>query len=526
MNDSKLIWAAGGESLCAPEDTLPAYWGALGAGADGLALGVQLTSDDVLVCCRNATLADTTGDKRRVGQVTAAELRALDAGAMFRSTELDGENQPAGRGDDIPWVGHAKKGDALYHPELVEVLLNFSTRTALLLHLITPRRERAARRQALVEATLAELARFGLTRDAVVAGDADVLRLVRKASPETPLALVLTGGEDEELKTRIKELKPAYLIVNAESVARRQKRGIELDAAFVKSLGKGKLRVIITSAAMPFALSPDYFRALDAEDWVAGYVCRAVRETKEMSRPSHLVVEDDFRGKSINRTLWTMGYSKMNRDTEIRHADGLFIKIRGGGEYSGASALTTYSIRGDFDAQVSFKVASPAQGTTFELAAIQVDPGYHNTDNTKINRDNANLTFDVHGAPPYASSERDEDDGFRIGWNNGPAVLRIVDTGHGTETQSVNAYNKYSRDVGDGAKDNPSGQLRLVRCGEVFNAYYTDKHNRQWVLSGSASVPTLCRDVYLRLGAKHWPKGGRVPPPNQIDFHSFRLSQH
>lgn len=524
MNDSKLTWAAGGESLSAPEDTMPAYWGALGAGADGLALGVQLTSDNVPVCCRNASLADTTGDKRRVGEVTAAELRKLDAGAVFRSTELDAENQPSGTGEDIPWVGHMKRGDALYHPELGETLLNFSTRTAVLLHLITPRKERAARRQALVAAVLAELTRFGLTRRAVVAGDADVLQLVRKASPETPRALVLTQPDDE-LKTRLKELDPQYLLADAGSIAQQQKKGIGFDAAFVRSLGKGKVRVIVTSSKMPFALSPDYFQAFDAQDWVAGFVCRAVREKNDMRRPPHLVVADDFRGQSVNRTFWTLGYSKMNQDTEIRHSDGLSIKIRSGGEYSGASALTTYSIRGDFDAQVSFTVASPAQGTTFELAAIQVDPGYYNSDNTKINRDNANLTFDVHGAPPYASSERDEDDGFRIGWNNGPAVMRIVETGHGIESQSVNAYNKYSRDVGDGATSNPTGQLRLIRRGEVFNAYYTDKHNRQWVLSGSASVPTLCRDVYLRLGAKHWPKGGRVPPPNKIDFHSFRLYQ-
>jgi len=524
MNDSKLTWAAGGESLSAPVDTMPAYWGAIGAGADGLALCVQLTSDNVPVCYRNASLTQTTGDERGISEVTAAELRRLDAGAKFRSTELDAENQPSGTGDDTPWIGHDKKGDALYHPELGEVLLNFSTRTAMLLQLVTPRRESAARRRALVEAVLVQLTRFGLRRSAVVAGDADVLRLVRKASPETPAALVLTRHDDEKFKTTLKEIAPHYLLLDAESIARRQKKSVKFDPTFVKSLKK--VRVIITSAKMPFALTPDYFQALDAQDWVAGFVCRAVRETNDMRRPQHLVVADDFEGQTINRTLWTMGYSKLNRDTEIRHSDGLSIKIRSGGEYSGAAALTTYSIRGDFDAQVAFTVAGPAQGTTFELAAIQVDPGYHNTDNSKINHDNANLTFDVHGAPPYASSERDEDDGFRIGWNNGPAVMRIVDANHGTESQSVNAYNKYSRDVGDGAKENPTGRLRLVRRGEVFNAYYTDKHNRQWVLSGSASVPTLCKDVFLRLGAKHWPKGGRVPPPNQIDFQSFRLYQH
>jgi glycerophosphoryl diester phosphodiesterase len=525
MNDSKLTWAAGGESLSAPEDTMPAYWGAIGAGADGLALGVQLTSDNVPVCCRNASLAKTTGDERKVSEVTAAELRPLDAGALFRSTELDAENQPSGTGDDTPWAGHGKKGDALYHPELGEVLLNFSTRTAILLHIITARGVSAARRQALVDAVLGQLTRFGLSRTALLAGDANVLRLVRKASPGTPLALVLRR-QDDELKTLLRELSPSYLLIDAERIARRQKKGVELDAAFVKSLGKGKVRAIVTSGKMPFALPPDYFHALDAQDWVAGFVCRAVRETKDMRGPKHLMVAEDFKGQTIDRALWTMGYSKLNRDTEISHSDGLSIKIRSGGEYSGAAALTTSSICGDFDAQVSFTVASPAQGTTFELAAIQVDPGYHNTDNTKINHDNANLTFDVHGAPPYASSERDEDDGFRIGWNNGPALMRIVEKkGHVIESQSVNAYNKYSRDVGDGAQDNPAGRLRLVRRGEVFNAYYTDKHNRRWVLSGSASVPTLCRNIFLRLGAKHWPKGGRVPPPNQIDFHSFRLYQ-
>jgi hypothetical protein len=45
------------------------------------------------------------------------------------------------------------------------------------------------------------------------------------------------------------------------------------------------------------------------------------------------------------------------------------------------------------------------------------------------------------------------------------------------------------------------------------------------VLSGTALVPTLCQDVFLRLGGKHWPKQGKTPPPNRIKFTDFRLFQ-
>ena len=45
MNGHAQIWALGGESCSAPEDTMVAYWGGIGAGADGLALALQPTAD-------------------------------------------------------------------------------------------------------------------------------------------------------------------------------------------------------------------------------------------------------------------------------------------------------------------------------------------------------------------------------------------------------------------------------------------------------------------------------------------------
>lgn len=84
MTDQSKIWALGGESHTAPENTLPAFWAGLGAGADGLAIGVRLTSDRVVVCCDRENLHKTCGDPRIVGEVSAAEFRGLDAGSMFQ----------------------------------------------------------------------------------------------------------------------------------------------------------------------------------------------------------------------------------------------------------------------------------------------------------------------------------------------------------------------------------------------------------------------------------------------------------
>lgn len=496
MNDEAAIYAWGGESHCAPSDTMPAYWGALGAGADGLVVGIQRTSDGVLVCLTEDTLEATAGDTRHVSDLSARDLARLDAGARFRSTELGDDNQPIGQGDDTPWDGSTQV--PLYHPTLDELLLVFGRRADLILMPLAPGGDAAG----LVPQILEAVRRFGLEDEIAIAGDQAV---VTAASGVTRVFRSAAG----------------------ESAAAAQAVAADLgcDAAIVdgEGLGSGGLAetpaLIVASRTMPFALAPTAFAPFRDSPALGGIAARALHESRALLRRPSLVVSDDFSGTSLDRSKWVAGYSKVARDTEIRVEDGLHIEIVAGGQYSGAAALTTFSIPGAFDARIDFTVASPQQGTTFELAAIQVDPGYHHMDNADLSNKSVNLTFDVHGAPPYASSERDEDDGFRIGWNNGPAVTQFVDRA----VQSSNIYNKYSRDVGDGRTSNPAGTLRLVRNGAVFNAYYRDRHNRAWVLSGSANVPTLAPEVFLRIGAKHWPKGGRTPPPNRLRFTGFRL---
>lgn len=538
MPDNPKIWALGGESLSAPEDTMPAYWGAVAAGADGLVIGVQMTADKRVVCCSQQTLQATCGDKRKVSAVKFAELTQLDAAARFDSLQLNKANQPlAKKGKGKPWKSRKGNRVPVYHPSLEEVCLKFGRRVGLMFHLL-PASSSSAARTALVKHVTTVLRQFGLDRSSLLAGDAATLRVAKRLSQGE---LVLVAGERQGVEAAASEavdVGASNLWIHAEEFGED-----------IADTSEG-VNIFVGSKKMPFALTPSEHLRLMRTGCVGGFVCRAVHETMDYLQPRCLVFEEKF--ASLDEKTWHLGYSKPNQDTEIKVKKGLHIDISEAGEYSGAAALLNFSLHGAFDVQVDFTVANPNQGTTFELAAIQVDPGYHHPNNKDLTRKNVNLTFDVHGAPPYASSERDENDGFRLGWNNGPAVtdfaadpISLLRQLYGTAlqriapdmldgdppgyvgkvAQSSNIYNKYSRDVGDAKEANASGQLRLVRCGSAFSAYYTDHNNSGWVLCGTAQVPTLCEDVFIRLGAKHWPKGGRTPPWNKVTFKNFRVYQ-
>ena len=75
------IWGHRGASADAPENTLPAFALALGQGADGIELDVQMTRDDELVVIHDETLERTTDGHGWVADHSLASLRSLDASA-------------------------------------------------------------------------------------------------------------------------------------------------------------------------------------------------------------------------------------------------------------------------------------------------------------------------------------------------------------------------------------------------------------------------------------------------------------
>ncbi|HKQ05271.1 MAG TPA: glycerophosphodiester phosphodiesterase [Blastocatellia bacterium] len=78
-----LIIAHRGASGLAPENTMAAFRLAIGLGADGFELDVQLSADGQPVVIHDARLNRTTDHMGAVAALTAAELAASDAGSWF-----------------------------------------------------------------------------------------------------------------------------------------------------------------------------------------------------------------------------------------------------------------------------------------------------------------------------------------------------------------------------------------------------------------------------------------------------------
>lgn len=82
-----LVYGHRGARFYAPMNTLPSFLTAIGQGADGIELDVQLTADRELVVIHDFTVDGTTDGTGAVRDLLFAELRDFDAAAKFRPQE-------------------------------------------------------------------------------------------------------------------------------------------------------------------------------------------------------------------------------------------------------------------------------------------------------------------------------------------------------------------------------------------------------------------------------------------------------
>lgn len=75
------IVAHRGASEDAPENTIAAFEEAWHQGADAIEGDFRMTRDSVIVCLHDHTLERTTGDPRKIDEVTLEDIRLLDAGS-------------------------------------------------------------------------------------------------------------------------------------------------------------------------------------------------------------------------------------------------------------------------------------------------------------------------------------------------------------------------------------------------------------------------------------------------------------
>lgn len=84
-----VIIAHRGDSSAAPENTMPAFASTTHAGAKYFEIDVRLSKDGVPVVIHDSTVDRTTNGTGVVAEMTAAELRALDAGSWFSDSFAD-----------------------------------------------------------------------------------------------------------------------------------------------------------------------------------------------------------------------------------------------------------------------------------------------------------------------------------------------------------------------------------------------------------------------------------------------------
>jgi glycerophosphoryl diester phosphodiesterase len=76
-----------------PENTLPAFYAAIEAGAHMIEFDVALTNDGKMVILHDAMVDRTTDGKGRVDELTLEEIKKLDAGS-WKSPEFEGVSIP------------------------------------------------------------------------------------------------------------------------------------------------------------------------------------------------------------------------------------------------------------------------------------------------------------------------------------------------------------------------------------------------------------------------------------------------
>lgn len=88
-----MLFAHRGASADAPENTLAAFRLAADENADGIELDAKLSADGQVVVIHDQSVDRTTDGHGRVGQLTLAQLKELDAGSSF-SPGFAGERIP------------------------------------------------------------------------------------------------------------------------------------------------------------------------------------------------------------------------------------------------------------------------------------------------------------------------------------------------------------------------------------------------------------------------------------------------
>ena len=506
------LW--GRDTIHAPASTLAALVSAYTSGCDGVFLSVYESLDGELVVLHDERLENTTTFSGQVSETPFQGLRRLDIGVRFKD-----------------WRGTSVRYSA--QPMSLKAMIQSLPRDlALVIEL--PVTSHVSDREILFARLIDTLKVH--SRDATLLADSESdLRVIRSIDPGIQIATnsaVIADSID------LIALYSIDLIVAQEedvfSDSGLTPLGTKLEKAH--EVGGATAQVCIRpSVGVP---TNKLLLLAGTHAFIDAVCTTSVLAVPGFCEGKRVIVAESFPGREVNTEMWALGYARVGDPCHVYQQDGIHIAIRPyitvppaptptdldrrvklleeevallrrrTATYHGGGVGFVHGVEGSFFAEVDVTSELAAQGTMFELAALNANPGRHQipwnpdgTARTPQTDQDSHSFFDPHGAPPFVGSEHDEDDGFRVN----------------SHFASEYSDNNYGSDVGDGRLLDIT--LRLERRGAYFAAYFksiSESDPRDWICSGVVRNDSLNPRIFLRFVGKRWRTTGFPVSPNHF----------
>ena len=232
-----------GASGYAPETTLASCRLALEMNADFIEIDIQMSRDGEIVAIHDALVDRTTNGTGGVGDMTLAQLKALDAGSWFNST-FPKKARPEYVGEKIP--------------TLLEIIdLAGGSRTGLYLEIKNPELyppELESKLLAMVRRNQFE------KRVRILSFNARSIKKIRALDPSIPAAFLVTSAQIDPIPATLAvyagELALRYRLLTPEIVRQAHKQGLSV-AVWTVNENKALQRAITLQADRIITNYPD-----------------------------------------------------------------------------------------------------------------------------------------------------------------------------------------------------------------------------------------------------------------------------
>lgn len=474
----------GGNSFHLPSHTIEACLSAYTSGADGIYLAVQLSLDNNLLMYEHDDLCKQTDGKGLIKQFTKNQVQAFDAGINFS------------KGEDVPW----EKNDSLNRliclgalDDLVTILEDN------VIYFIKPglNSDTIEYRFMIMEAIKTTFASKSIILPVIVIDDPAFLNAF-VSKPEYAGYKILC---DFKITDNFNLNRVSFILASDEQEISGYSNlinntGIRLVLKDNEFFNLENSKFILTSSVTNHFNNTKMLRTYFSEKW----------EGKEINT-NHWVGGISSGHHAMRPMLEIAEYNEATFCASVNVDNGLHVNVVEGVTYASAGIVSKFSLGERFELEVDFIFDNPQIANMMVLSVInqEVWERYYHHMGVQHNRtvQRQNHVFDSHGAAPFVSMEREEQDGFRI--------MKY--------TSNAGIYewygNYYLCDVGNGKST--KGKLKLERRGRFFSGYYIDENNNQWIGVGTLENNSMNKRVYLRLAAKHYPKNDAPNPLKSLN---------